>query len=104
MSRDLSVSSSVSSSSKKSFSCVSLGGEDDSCAICASRSTLSRCYLFWVHDSSSGNGIGFQPHVTKCGGRQSWQLLGSCVLELESVWRGCVVSCGKVGLFRFGPF
>ncbi len=90
MSRDLSVSSSVSSSSnleKTSFSCVSLGGEDDPCAICA-----------------SGNGIGFQPHVTKCGGLQSWQLLGSCVLELDSVWRVCVVLSGKIGLMSVRAF
>ncbi len=107
MSRDLSVSSSVSSSSnceKTSFSCVSLGGGDDPCAICASLSNLSRRCLFWVHDSSSGNGIGFQPHVTKCGGPQSWQLLGSCVLELDSVWRVCVVLSGKIGLLSVRAF
>ncbi len=80
MFRDVSVSSSVSSSSnseKTSFSCVNLGGGDDPCAICASLSNLSRRCLSWVHDSSSGNGIGFQPHVIKFGGLQSWQLLGS---------------------------
>ena len=71
---DVSVSSSVSSSSyseKISFSCGSLGGGDDPCAICASLSNLSRRCLSWVHDSSSGNGIGFQPHFIKCGGPQS---------------------------------
>ncbi len=104
---NVSVSSSVSSSSnseKTSFSCGSLGGGHDPCAICDSLSNLSRRCLSCVHDSSSGNGIGFQPHVTKCGGPQSWQLLGSWVLELDSVWRGCVVSSGKIGLLSVRVF
>ena len=101
------MSSSVSSSSnseKTFFSCASLGGGDDPCAICSSLSNLSRLSLLWVHDPSSGNGIGCQPHVTKCGGPQSWQLLGSWVLELDSVWRGCVVSSGKIGLLSVRAF
>ncbi len=47
-SRDLSVSSSVSSSSnseKISLSDASLGGGDDPCAICSSLSLISRVFL-----------------------------------------------------------
>ena len=102
----LSVSSSMSQEHwKMSVSEVSLGGGDDPCAICASLSCLSRLSLLGVQDSSSGNGIGCQPHPMRWGGPQSWQLLGSSVgPELDSGWRGRVGSSAVLDLLAFRAF